>query len=286
MLTVCVCTFRRAHLTETLRSLGAQTREADRVVVIDNDDAPSARERAEAAAAEAGLTLSYVHAPARDLSLARNAALDAAPTGLLALLDDDETAPPGWLRGMTAALRPGLAAVIGPSRAVYPDDAPDWMREAEPHSQLPPKLRGRLRVGHTANCLIDRDHPVMASLRFDPRFGRTGGEDADYFARGFALGARYDYAEAEVLEPVTAERMAWNWLEARRRRAGQVYLMSLPWPRAALTTALAPAKAAVWQAKAATAGDEAARNTALLRRAFNLGVLDQARGASPEQHYG
>src|SRR5262249_43890547 len=78
---ICVCTYRRAQVVETLRSLGRLDREPDwaiRVIVVDNDETPSAFELAEATAREMALTLTYVHAPARNISIARNAGLNAA----------------------------------------------------------------------------------------------------------------------------------------------------------------------------------------------------------------
>ena len=56
-LTVCVCTFRRPSVADTLRSIRAQALPAGialRIVVADNDDTPSARDTV--AAADPGAT--------------------------------------------------------------------------------------------------------------------------------------------------------------------------------------------------------------------------------------
>ena len=283
MLTVGVCTFRRESLAATLASLAAQTRLPDRVVVADNDDAPSAR-AACAAAAGQGLPVAYVHAPARNIALARNACLEAAPDRL-AFLDDDETAPPDWLAKMEAALVSGLAGVAGPSVAVYPADAPTWMRTLSPHSQHPPAIHGRAQIAHTANCLLDLTHPALAGLRFDPRFGRSGGEDTDYFQRAHARGARFAVADAPVFERVPAERLSEAWLAERRRRAGGTWLASLP--KARRRTALAALPKAAWcRAGSALAPSETARRRAWLRGLFHEGVAAAALGVRPGEHYG
>ena len=63
---VCICTYRRPQLAEALWSVAGQRHIDDlelRVIVVDNDDTPSARTLAETTAAEAGLTLTYLHAP-------------------------------------------------------------------------------------------------------------------------------------------------------------------------------------------------------------------------------
>ena len=283
MLTVGVCTYRRASLADTLRSLAAQRRPADRIVVADNDEAPSARGLCEAAAGQ-GAPVVYVHAPARNIAIARNACLERAD-GLLAFIDDDETAPPGWLDALTAALTPGLAGVSGPSVAVYPEGAPAWMRALSPHSQRPPAIHERDQIGHTANCLLDPAHPALAGLRFDSRFGRSGGEDTDYFQRAFARGARFGVADAPVFEPVPPERLSAAWLAERRRRAGRAWLASLPARRR--RTALAALPKVAWcRGRAAAARGEEARRAAWLRGLFHEGVVSAGLGVRPSEHYG
>src|SRR5690606_11463773 len=75
---VCVCTFRRPALSETLRSLAAlQHPEGYRVgiIVADNDEVPSARDLVLRLARELDLPVRYIHCPARNISIARNACL-------------------------------------------------------------------------------------------------------------------------------------------------------------------------------------------------------------------
>ncbi|TIX15341.1 MAG: glycosyltransferase, partial [Mesorhizobium sp.] len=77
---ICVCTFRRPELADTLRSIAAMDRPAGfeiGVVVADNDDQPSAQALVKALAQELKLPIRYRHAPARNISIARNACLDA-----------------------------------------------------------------------------------------------------------------------------------------------------------------------------------------------------------------
>ena len=96
---ICICTYRRPSIAETLRSIAAQTgvEVALRVIVADNDQTDAARSFVEAAGRDAGLDLLYVHAPARNISIARNACLDAVEAPLTAFLDDDLVASPTWL---------------------------------------------------------------------------------------------------------------------------------------------------------------------------------------------
>src|SRR5271166_4395888 len=92
MVDVCVCTYRRPHVSKTLNSLSQlEIPEgiAFRVIVADNDVGQSARASVEAVAAECNLHVDYIHAPARNISVARNACLDFAKGDSIAFIDDD-----------------------------------------------------------------------------------------------------------------------------------------------------------------------------------------------------
>lgn len=288
MLTVGICTFRRDTLAETIASLGAQSLPPDAVIVADNDEGPSARPLAERVAARAGLRLAYVHAPARNISVARNAVLDeAARLGAdrLAWIDDDEAAPVRWLAQMSAALTPGLAAVFGPTRAVYPPGAPDWMTRLRPHDQVVPVTHGQVRCGHTGNALVRPAAQGLAGLRFDEALGRTGSEDTAYFLAGHARGAQYALADAPVFEPVPTARLSEGWLAERKARAGSVYFAALP-SGGRRAGALAVPKAAYCAGTALLARSEEAARAARLRGAFHQGVVRAALGVRPADHYG
>ena len=288
MLTVGVCTFRRESLAETIASLGAQSLPPDAVIVADNDEVPSARPLAERAAARAGLRLAYVHAPARNISVARNAVLDEAQrlgADMLAWIDDDEAAPVRWLAQMSAALTADLAAVFGPTRAVYPPGAPDWMARLRPHDQVVPVTRGAVRCGHTGNALVRFGARGLAGLRFDEALGRTGSEDTAYFLAGHAQGAAYALVDAPVFEPVPAARLSEGWLAERKARAGSVYYRTLP-EGGARAGLLAVPKAAYCMGAALIARSEGARRAARLRGAFHEGVVRAALGMQPADHYG
>jgi len=225
---ICACTYRRTHVAETLRSLARLVLKPDwkiRVIVADNDDAANARAPVEATARECGLTLTYIHAPARNISVARNACLDAATAPLVAFIDDDEIAEPGWLAALVATLESSKAdAVLGPVRAVYGPEYPTWMRAGDFHSTKPVWVKGEIRTGYTCNVLLRRSAAALQGLRFRKEFGRTGGEDTIFFAALYRAGGKIAFApDAVVTEAVPAERATFWWLLKRRFRAGQTH---------------------------------------------------------------
>ena len=143
---ICVCTYRRPSIAETLRSLDRQALPegvAAHVIVIDNDETPSARKYVEETAASLSVPVTYIHAPANNISIARNAGLDESTAEWIAFIDDDEVADPDWLASLLQMARLNdLDAVFGPAVAVYPENAPDWMRNVDYHSNHPVRRGG------------------------------------------------------------------------------------------------------------------------------------------------
>lgn len=226
--TVAVCTFRRPAIVDCLRSLaGQQLRDIrQRVLVVDNDDHDKARAAITAAGEELGLDLRYLHAPGRNISIARNACIEACETDWLAFLDDDEIAAADWLQGMMDRMRetPPVAAIFGPMQAIYDKSAPGWLKRGDFHSVTVVYVDGEIRTGYAGNSLIDLRHPAVRGELFDLALGKSGGEDTDFFDRIYRNGGRFDYAAAAlVTERLATDRQKLGWFLRRRYRSGQTH---------------------------------------------------------------
>lgn len=228
---LCICTFRRASVVETLMSVQAASLPptvALRIIVIDNDHTDSARERVAGAAANMALPVQYIHAPAANISIARNAGLAAADADWVAFLDDDELAEPDWLAALVARqAETGADAVFGHSRADYGPDAPDWIVRGDFHSQFAAPRGDVVETGHTCNALLRWAGTPWQDQRFQLGRGRTGGEDTEFFFRLRRMGASYAIADASIVrEEVPPQRLTLAWLLRRRFRIGQSYASS------------------------------------------------------------
>ena len=288
---VCVCTFRRDSLNATLASISAQVLPSGvklRIVVADNDDMPIRRESIIDAATALQLDLVYVHAPARNISVARNACLDAATADWIAFIDDDEIATPGWIGALLAAA-PGCDIIFGVSQARYPDPAtPDWVARGDFHSN---RIAGNDAAwnGYTANVLIRRRLVERHGLRFAVELGQTGGEDTMFFFDAHRVGAGFGYAPAAIVEEDTPiARAGLRWLALRRYRSGQVHYMVLRRQGGGRWAGLsAVPKAMVCFVQALFAipwrGYAAA---ATLRGMLHLGVVASMLGLAPYREYG
>lgn len=288
---VCICTFRRASIVAAIETVAAQDLRHEvrlRIVVADNDDTPSAKNLVEAAAERLSVPLTYVHAPARNISLARNACLDAATAPWVAFIDDDEEAPPTWLRHLTAQ-HEQCDIIFGVSKGVITrPDAPKWLASGDFHTN---RIAGNdgAHNGYTCNVLLRRSLVESAKLRFLPELGKTGGEDTIFFDDARRAGARFAFAPGAIVhEEIPDNRATLGWLLRRRFRSGQTHYF-LQRRNGALNAAAIPIAAAKVIACGALAVvrafDRAGFAQALLRGALHIGFISAALGKSTYQEY-
>lgn len=291
-----ICTYCRAELEDTLRSVAGLEVPAGiavKVIVADNDTTPSARERVDQLRPEIPFEIIYVHCPASNISLARNACLDSSAGDFLAYLDDDATCSARWLSELLgAAEETGADAVLGPVRAYYSDAAPLWMKRGDFHSTRPVLVRGEIRTGYTGNVLLRRASKAVAGRRFNLSLGRTGGEDTEYFSQLHEAGGRIAFApEAWAFEPVADDRARFSWLAKRRFRVGQTHGRLVADKLSGIATigqvVLAAGKAAYCFGFAAlTMFSPQHRNRHLLRGIMHAGVVSGLSGIREIQLYG
>ncbi|MEL6520628.1 MAG: glycosyltransferase [Pseudomonadota bacterium] len=293
--TVGICTFRRSSLHTTIESVVNQSLPSGvnvRVVVADNDETAQLEESLATLAQRLSLDLTYVHAPARNISIARNACLEAADKSLLLFIDDDEIAEPDWVAKHLEAFEHSKASVVfGPAHAIYPDTAPDWMRENSFHSNIPTRNGDVVETGFSSNVLIDLRDDRVRTERFSPDYGRTGGEDVDYFFRLHRKGVLMDIAlDAAVREPVAPKRMSFQWLLRRRHTTGMIYshcLLSDPGQSRLTFMAKAFAKIAFCGLRTLfSAASPQKRTFWIMRGSFHTGTFAGAMSPPKTEFYG
>ncbi|HEX5042463.1 MAG TPA: glycosyltransferase [Candidatus Polarisedimenticolaceae bacterium] len=111
-LTAAICTRDRPHLLQrALASLAAQRESPAEILVVDNAPADS---HVRALVAQSFPSVRYLAEPAPGLDFSRNRALRAARGEVVAFLDDDAVADPGWSAALRAAFEePRVGAVTG-----------------------------------------------------------------------------------------------------------------------------------------------------------------------------
>lgn len=228
LISVCVCTFKRPCVTGTLTSILAQVLPPGtqtEIIVVDNDSLKSAEAAVDALALGTSVPVKYAVEPVQNIALARNMALSLASGEWIAFIDDDEIADSHWIAGLLAAAEThGADVAIGRVDALYPPATPQWLLEVRPFSRRHGETGTPLTTGISGNALLKHDILLTTGIRFDPSFGRSGGEDSDFFYRLHGAGAKIVSAdEAVIVESIPADRLNKAYLRRRALRAGQSY---------------------------------------------------------------
>jgi succinoglycan biosynthesis protein ExoM len=227
---VCVATCRRPRsLGRLLRSLEGLTFEGEEphvgVILIDNDPEGSARPLFEELVRSFRWTLRYELEPRQNISHARNRALDAAADGgadLLVFVDDDEIVSPGWLDHLLEVrAQTGAPIVAGPITFAFDPETPAWIRDGRFFEVDRHATGASVGMAFTGNVLIAREYFIRPEVRFDPKFGISGGGDSHFFTRAVLDGVSIVWAdEAVVEEAVPASRATARWILRRAYRVG------------------------------------------------------------------
>lgn len=184
------------------------------LVIVDNDTDPSAEALVRAIAAEAATPVRYVHEPKPGVSNARNAALAVARGDWILFLDDDEEAPPGWLRALAETqARCDADVVFGPVRARLPEGVRHRTYLEDFFSRTGPDAEGVIDGAYgCGNSLLRRACLPDPQRPFSEARNETGGEDDLLFLQMRARGARFAWSpKAWVFEDPEPGRLALGY---------------------------------------------------------------------------
>ena len=268
-LTIAMLTYRRNdYLAQVIPELLAQADDVcdaqttASVLIVDNDPQAGARAVVEAARAalageqpqtaeppeqavlsepsgsadsdKATLRLVYVHEPEPGIVAGRNRALSQAHgSDALIFIDDDEIPSPGWLKALVSTWRAqGCAAVTGPTPPTFEVDPSAWVVASGAFDSWEAADGAQVRSADTGNLLLDLAVVEDLGLRFDPRYGLTGGEDSLFTRQLTRAGGVIRFAAgAVVTKRVPAARARRTWVLERSLRSGS------SWARVRIDTA-------------------------------------------------
>ena len=260
-LTIAMLTYRRNdYLAQVIPELLAQADDVcdaqttASVLIVDNDPQAGARAVVEAARAALGgeqpeaaeasgvadsdavamSRLVYVHEPEPGIVAGRNRALSQAHgSDALVFIDDDEIPSPGWLKALVSTWRAqGCAAVTGPTPPTFEVDPSAWVTASGAFDSWEAADGAQVRSADTGNLLLDLAVVEDLGLRFDPRYGLTGGEDSLFTRQLTRAGGVIRFAAgAVVTKRVPAARARRTWVLERSLRSGS------SWARVRIDTA-------------------------------------------------
>ena len=226
-----VCTYNRADfVVRAIDSLANQTLNMDdyEILVVDNGSNDDTKRRIE----EKLVTipnLRCVYEPRLGLSVARNTGLASSKGCVLAFLDDDAIACPGYLEeilGVFKSCQPSPGLLCGPVEPIWGAPRPTWLKDdllglysVLNWSDIPrPLQEGEWIAG--ANFAVAKD--VLSTYGgFDENLGRKGesllsGEDTALTDRIRMAGYAVYYAPAVAVQHhIHPERLSKAWLYRR-----------------------------------------------------------------------
>ena len=226
-----ICTYNRADLVvQAIENLARQTlgRDQYEIVVVDNGSSDYTRQRVEDKC-HAIPNLRYVYEPRLGLSVARNTGLVSSKGRILAYLDDDAVASPGYLEEIVStfkSVQPSPGLLCGPVEPIWDAPRPAWLKDdllglysVLNWSDIPrPLEEGEWIAG--ANFAVSREI-ISACGGFDEHLGRKGtsllgGEDTALTDRIRKAGYVVYYAPAVVVHHhIHPERLSKAWFYRR-----------------------------------------------------------------------
>ena len=264
-LTIAMLTYRRnEYLAQVIPQLLSQADDVTGpettagILIVDNDPQAGARAVVEAARAALGgepsespglsgpsdgtdsadsaatSRLVYVHEPEPGIVAGRNRALsEAHGSDALIFIDDDEIPSPGWLRALVSTWRAqDCAAVTGPTPPTFEAAPSPWVTASGAFESWEAADGAQVRSADTGNLLLDLGVVERLGLRFDPRYGLTGGEDSLFTRQLTRAGGVIRFAAgAVVTKRVPATRARRTWVLERSLRSGS------SWARVRIDTA-------------------------------------------------
>lgn len=226
-ITIGICTFRRhINLAKLLASISRLEVGSDitvSVVIVDNEPSPSAEHVVDAARTHVPWPLHYIHEPEPGIPFARNRILkEAGGEGFLALVDDDETVDPLWMKNLIAAqLKTQAHFVQGPVVMSVAKTNDEWWLGTAFFRQNSFEDLTQIKEAWTNNVLIDLKFITQTGILFEPLLRFEGGEDTLFFQDMVAKGGEGRFVnDAVVYEEQNQDRLTWSWGISRQYRYG------------------------------------------------------------------
>lgn len=230
MISVVVPTFNRPDgLKRAVTSVFRQTlaTEGFDLIIVDNAPDASAAEAIEELRRACPETINFIalHEPAAGVANARNCAMRAVKTDLVAFLDDDQSAPKTWLEALLTSYRQFPAVVtFGPVRTTLPNGQRRHQRYFEDFFAREPGFESGFieATFGCGNALVDFSKVPGHAPWFDTAMNESGGEDDVLFVRIRDAFGRFAWAaEAPVWEHPPVKRVTLTYTLKRAFSYGQ-----------------------------------------------------------------
>jgi len=234
---ICICTYKRPQLlAKLLDKLQVQKTEGlftYSIIIVDNDREQTAKKVVSDVQKTSTIDMYYYCEPRQNIAHARNLAVNNSHGNLIAFLDDDEFPIDVWLLNLLKTYKKYMAdGVLGPVNPHFEREPPLWIvkgKICERKSFATGTVLKNYSETRTGNVLFDGNIFKDGDNLFNPVFGKTGGEDVDFFRRMMAQGCIFVWCnEAIAYETVPEERLTKKYHLKRALLRGGVSLKHPP----------------------------------------------------------
>ncbi|WP_173569744.1 glycosyltransferase family 2 protein [Acetobacter conturbans] len=221
---ICIPTYKRYKLLKKL--ISSINKNENTVIIVGNNDNVSVFEDHDFGEADRE-KFTEIFVTERGVTAVRNTLIQYCLTEFVNLqwvvfIDDDQVPSPDWLQELMKVAEKTKADLIGGPVAKVPSIETYWGEGATNTSYLPVKEGYVDMLNEGGNLAI-----ATAFLRrlerkpFDPNFGKSGGEDFEFFLFAFKSGAKLAWApKAEVTEIIPKDRLTLSGLVFRSLSTG------------------------------------------------------------------
>lgn len=135
-ISVCICTYKRPRMLANLL-MELENQKTERlftysIVVVDNDRAQTAKSIVHDISENSPIGIEYYNEPEKNISLARNRAVQNARGDFIAFIDDDEFPVDTWLLNLYRTKGEyGADGVLGPVKPYFEEEPPPVVEEGE-----------------------------------------------------------------------------------------------------------------------------------------------------------
>lgn len=233
VVSICVATYKRPSLLEKLlKSLDKivlpENLDAE-IIIVDNDKDASAKIIVDKFRLNSKFDVKYFIESEKNISLARNRSIKNAKGKYIAFIDDDETASEEWLINLYKCLKKfnadGVFGLVVPD---FEEGINKKFKRRELYFSPMSETGSEARYMYTTNVLINKEIISNPKIYFDPAYGLSGGEDANFFGKLKARGAKFfNCREAISYEFISKERIKKKFFFNRSLRGGQTYTRNI-----------------------------------------------------------
>ena len=214
-ISVCICTYKRPELLgallNQLQDQKTNQKFSYSILVVDNDSKKSAESTVEIFKKRSNVRIDYLSEPEQNISLARNKALEHATGNYVAFIDDDELPIEDWLHFLYEMCKAdNVDGVLGPVKGAYRENMPPWIIKGKFFDKPRHKTGYVLhwKDTRTSNGIIKKRILEESGVRFKHEYGRSGGEDKDFFKRLIEKGYVIVWCDdAIVFETIENKRL-------------------------------------------------------------------------------